>query len=52
MPFYRVHMNNGESEILYAYSEDHAQAIAKQKLGPDEPGIEVQKVEYLKLEDE
>jgi len=54
MPFYRVQLNSGKSDILYAHSEDHAKAIAIRKHGPNpsDQGEEVLNVEYIKREDD
>jgi len=52
MPFYRVHLNSGESEMLYAHSEDHAQKIAIRNHNPNDSEKEVRRVEFLRLEEE
>jgi len=52
MPFYRVHLHSGESDILYAHTEDHAKSLAMRKHGLGVPETENLKVEYLNIEDE
>ena len=54
MPFYLVHLNSGESDTIYAHSEDHAKTIAIRKHGPNpgDQGEDVLKVECLKHEDD
>jgi len=54
MPFYRVHLNSGKSDTLYAHSEDHAKTIAIRKhfSNPSDQGEDVLTVECLKHEDD
>jgi len=49
MPFYRVHLNSGKTDILYAHTEDHAKTVALRKHGSEDSETQVMKVEYLQI---
>jgi hypothetical protein len=52
MPFFQVHLNSGDSEIVYAHSRDQAKEIATRKFNSIDQVTDVEKVEQLFFGDE